>query len=460
MIPISFFFFFCFCFFSLLLPILPTLTLTQKLQPSFHLFKHVVIIGLDGLAVEPLQRAMDHTEEIEAKNLKFLRDNGVYSYNARSVFPTVSYPNWNSILTGTETSFHGIDSNLYQRRNPAVVSVEGPCMQLPNIFSILKSFNDSQTVGAFYAWDTIGEILQPSEYLNASTVGASYAWDTIGELLQPSEYLNASVNTQSDEESTLKAIEFLNQSTEKPQLTFLYLSDIDDAGHGYGTQSKEYMEAIKKSDKRVGRILETLSEKEMMDDTLILVVTDHGRKLPRGQYHGSFTDSEMRTTWIAYNKKRLKQGHELEMPLMNSDTAPTVLYALGVNGGVMPVQMRSRPVMEIYKDVSVYSGTKAPAFKGSGDLWKYTEKRLNLLEYQQCLEDFHLKLSPLWGNWDLASYSAGVIVGVLGTLLCVVVLLFVIVACGCWWMNRNSSNYLRRRSRRKGYVAVGGSEGN
>jgi hypothetical protein len=429
-------------FFSTFLLLLPTVTLSQKLlqlqqQPSSHLFKYVVIIGLDGLAVEPIQRAiMDHQEGIEAKNLKFLRDNGVYSYNTRSVFPTVSYPNWNSILTGTETSFHGIDSNLYKRKNPAVVSVEGPCMQLPNIFSILKSSNDSLTVGAFYVWDTIGEILQPVEYLNAS------------------------VNTQSDEESTLKAIEFLKQSTQKPQLTFLYLSDIDDAGHGYGTQSKEYMEAIKKSDKRVGRIMETLYETEMMDDTLILVVTDHGRKLPRGQYHGSFTDSEMRTTWIAYNKKRLKQGHELEMPLMNSDTAPTVLYALGVNGGVMPVQMRSRPVMEIYKDVSVYSGTKA--FKGSGELWKYTEKRLNLLEYQQCLEDFHLKLSPLWGNWDLASYSAGVIVGVLGTLLCVVVVLFVVVvACGsCWWMNRNSSNYLRTRSRRKGYVAVVGSEGN
>ena len=64
--------------------------------------KHVVIIGVDGLSVEALREA-------GAPNLKQLMARGAWTLHARGVLPTVSSPNWMSILAGAGPEQHGVD---------------------------------------------------------------------------------------------------------------------------------------------------------------------------------------------------------------------------------------------------------------------------------------------------------------------------------------------------------------
>lgn len=143
--------------------------------------------------------------------------------------PSVSYPNWYSILTASDPPFHGIDGNDWKAKHPRVISTEGACTRKPNLFTILRTLQPQAVSGAFYAWPTIGEILKPAGDLNVSS------------------------STTEDEESLKEALSFLQR--DRPALMFLYFTDIDETGHQFG-YGREYDEAIYETDARIGKVIQ------------------------------------------------------------------------------------------------------------------------------------------------------------------------------------------------------------
>ncbi len=66
--------------------------------------------------------------------------------------------------------------------------------------------------------------------------------------------------------------------------TFLHLSAPDVAGHAYGFMSPRYLDAVRATDRRLGRILATLDDHPEIKNSLDLILTaDHGG--PRGSHH-------------------------------------------------------------------------------------------------------------------------------------------------------------------------------
>jgi len=68
----------------------------------------VMVIGIDGLSAAAFERA-------KLPHLRALADRGAYTMKARGVLPTVSSPNWGSVLMGAGPEQHGITSNDWQR---------------------------------------------------------------------------------------------------------------------------------------------------------------------------------------------------------------------------------------------------------------------------------------------------------------------------------------------------------
>ena len=87
---------------SLILVILFIFSITLSAQPSAA--KRLILIGIDGVSAEGFQYS--NTPEINK-----LISQGVISLKTRGVMPTVSAPNWATILSGAGPEQHGVTSN-------------------------------------------------------------------------------------------------------------------------------------------------------------------------------------------------------------------------------------------------------------------------------------------------------------------------------------------------------------
>jgi predicted AlkP superfamily pyrophosphatase or phosphodiesterase len=62
----------------------------------------------------------------------------------------------------------------------------------------------------------------------------------------------------------------------RPRLVTLYFETLDDAGHGYGPDSPEVKLALGTVDAAIGRLLDGLAARSVLDAVNVIVVADHG----------------------------------------------------------------------------------------------------------------------------------------------------------------------------------------
>ena len=118
--------------------------------------KHVIIIGIDGMSVGGVIKANTPTfDEII--------QNGCYSFNSRNVFPTVSAPNWETMLTSASPAMTGVSSNDWRHDN-----FQLPPMRLtengwfPDVFYVLKKADANLKTASVYHWSGFGNLYDKS----------------------------------------------------------------------------------------------------------------------------------------------------------------------------------------------------------------------------------------------------------------------------------------------------------
>jgi len=63
---------------------------------------------------------------------------------------------------------------------------------------------------------------------------------------------------------------------ERPSFITLYFSDADDAGHDFGPDSPQVRDAIVRLDQQLGRLLDGLRRRSLLDRINLVLVSDHG----------------------------------------------------------------------------------------------------------------------------------------------------------------------------------------
>ena len=91
-----------------LLPLLVSsvflLTLQAENLPGI---RHFVVVGCDGMSP-------DGIEHSKTPVMHGLMEHGSFTLHARAVMPTVSSPNWASMIMGAGPEQHGITSNEWE----------------------------------------------------------------------------------------------------------------------------------------------------------------------------------------------------------------------------------------------------------------------------------------------------------------------------------------------------------
>ena len=106
----------------------------------------IVIIGLDGISVNGfLQAKTPHIETLLA--------GGALSLTTRVVMPSITLPNWTSILTGSSPEQHGVVDNSWELNKfilpPIEKDTEG---YYPSVFTVLKNNVPNVKTAFYYNW--------------------------------------------------------------------------------------------------------------------------------------------------------------------------------------------------------------------------------------------------------------------------------------------------------------------
>lgn len=295
--------------------------------------RHVIIIGVDGLSPDGVLKA-------KAPTMQDMMANGSWSMHARGVMPTSSAANWASIINGVGPEQHGVNNNDWRVGAASIpTSVTGSGGFFPSIFQLLTDQHPEWEVGSIYHWE-----------------GFSNLYDR--------RFVDYDIHGQDEDETVSLAIDYIK--AKRPRFLFVHLDNVDHAGHadGHGTQS--YYDAVAKADALIGQMRQALIEAGMMDDSVILVTSDHGGV---GKGHGGETLAELEIPWIAYGKT-INHG-ELDLPINTFDTPATATWLLGLK---TPYAWLGRPVKPIlngetapeqtYRSSSFYT---APVIEPAGD---------------------------------------------------------------------------------------------
>ncbi|MBL8062440.1 MAG: alkaline phosphatase family protein [Anaerolineales bacterium] len=244
----------------------------------------VLIVTFDGLRPDAIEAA-------DMTNLKSLMQGGAYTLSAQTIIPSTTLPAHSSMVVGTCPAKHIVRWNEYVPDNGYALGTD--------IFDIAKAAGYRTVIVA-------GK--EKLRHLTAST-------DFFGFI---------------DTTDRFKDITTLeNMAIEQLRLDFglmlMHFPDGDLAGHEFGWMSDQQLRAYKRDDDNLGLFIDVLKSREIFNDTLFIITSDHGG---HDSTHGTELPEDMTIPWII-SGPRVIPGI-LQTPVYIMDTAPTIALALGL----------------------------------------------------------------------------------------------------------------------------------
>lgn len=309
--------------------------LPKREGSSFGAYERVFILGVDG--------AGTYFSKADTPNFDRFFADGAIKYDARAEVYTDSGPNWGSILSGVSFLRTG-----YTNGN---VSPEGEdwangfhMRTFPSVFRAARcAFPDAPM----------------ASYVNYPSINYTIIENDIGV---------EKVTIENDEELTQAICDYFDSGA-KPKLFYSHFCSVDDVGHVFGSDSEEYIRQIELTDGYLGSVFDALERNGLLEDALVLFVTDHGHKPDGG--HGRFSMRESLAT-VAAKGKTVVPGGTFDCGTRNRDIAAIALFALGVP---KPVYMTARVPGNLFQNTF---GEPRPILRDLPDaivsavMWIYT----------------------------------------------------------------------------------------
>ena len=219
---------------------------------------YVVLVSLDGFRY-------DYATKYGAKNLLAMATRGASAPDGMiPSYPSVTFPNHYSIVTGLYPEHHGIVGNSFY----------DPARQESYSFTNSKNTGDGSWYGGTPLW-----VLAEKQGMRA----ACFFWPTSDAEIQgkrPSYYLPYDDNFP-DEKRVEQVLAWLHLPAEKrPHFITLYYANTDHAGHTFGPDAAETAEAVRHVDEMMGKLSDGIAASGLPVD--LIVLADHGMETLQG----------------------------------------------------------------------------------------------------------------------------------------------------------------------------------
>lgn len=212
---------------------------------------YVLLVSFDAFR-------FDYVERLKAPNFKEFMAHGIAVESLISTFPSKTFANHYSIITGLQAGHNGLVDNLFYDDSLATLytTANRPLVEDP----------------VFYGGLPLWQLVQ-----NNGMKSASYFWpgsetQICGRYPDYWKKYDGSVSNIARIDSVMQWLRLPEK--ERPRFVSLYFSFTDDVGHRYGPNSSEMNDAILQADSLLGYIMEELGKIEL--EINVIVLSDHG----------------------------------------------------------------------------------------------------------------------------------------------------------------------------------------
>ena len=214
---------------------------------------YVILISFDGFRWDYPSRGI-------TPNFDEIRENGVAAVSLEPVYPSKTFPNHLSIITGMYPENHGIILNEFS----------DPFSGARYRMSDTTAIRDGKWYLGEAFWET-------AERQGITT--ASYFWPG-SELHDPARrptYRELYEHNRPYEERIAGVLRWLQlPPAERPHFITLYFHETDTQGHSFGPDAPDTNQAMQRLDSMLGLLIEGLEKIGMRAQTNLIVVSDHG----------------------------------------------------------------------------------------------------------------------------------------------------------------------------------------
>ncbi len=226
-------------------------TLSYNARAQQESIPYVILISFDGFR-------HDYADSLTLPNINKFIENGTHAEALVPCFPSLTFPNHYSIVTGLYPENHGIvENNFYDKTRKEV-------------YHFYKKETNNNPY--YYNGKTLWTLAKEQGLKTAS-----YYWlgsDLPDPLLQP-DYFYDYGKGGNRQDKIDQTIEWLNLPLEeRPHLISLYFSFPDSPSHKFGPWGKNTKEAVMSADSLIGDLLQKVEKLALPIN--IIVVSDHG----------------------------------------------------------------------------------------------------------------------------------------------------------------------------------------
>jgi predicted AlkP superfamily pyrophosphatase or phosphodiesterase len=212
---------------------------------------YVILISLDGFR-------WDLADKYQAKNLIKLREQGVQAEYLKSSYPSLTFPNHYSIVTGLYPSHHGIVDNIFHdkatgvtfRRADKKMAVDSSWYNGKPLWVVAEQ---QQMLSAIFYW--------PGSEISMNGIKPTYLYN-YSEIIPVDRRIAIVKN-------------WLELPSEKrPHFIALYFPQVDKATHANTADSEEARGAVQVVDDAVGKLMAVAEQTGLPINFIVL--SDHG----------------------------------------------------------------------------------------------------------------------------------------------------------------------------------------
>ncbi|XP_033738206.1 uncharacterized protein LOC117325827 isoform X2 [Pecten maximus] len=212
----------------------------------------LLLVSLDGFRAEYLHRNMTPT-------IERLRDCGVHTPYMRATYPTLTFPNHYTIVTGLYPESHGIvDNNMYDAVLNQSFSLGGNVKYNPQWWGGEPIWTTAKKQGKKSA----------SMFWVGSDVNISGIQPDLWRMYDGSVTFEERVNSVLDWLSLPEA--------HRPDFITLYFNEPDHIGHGSGPVSSQVDSMLTRVDKVIAKLMDGLYSRDIHNCVNLIILADHG----------------------------------------------------------------------------------------------------------------------------------------------------------------------------------------
>lgn len=224
---------------------------TREISSSNPKKEYVLLVSFDGFRY-------DYPEKFNLENFQKLKQKSSYAQGIISTFPSKTFPNHYSIITGMYAGNHGIvDNKFYAEKEQKIYSIPDR--------SAVQNAN-------FYGGTPLWQWLQKHNIKTASYFWVGSEAPIMGGYPTYYKVYDAKVPYR---DRVAQVMDWLRlPEAERPQFITLYFEFVDHYGHHTGTQSEELKKALQEADALLGDIIKGVESIDLPITTI--VTSDHG----------------------------------------------------------------------------------------------------------------------------------------------------------------------------------------